>query len=554
MLYSTNTWFITCAIFAICEATSTPHADQCANQAENCVTNSGQKSSALLQVAKKVHADVSRASAVSRDEPTGATASLDDAGFKSVKKLCCAKEMITFISREIALKGLTVCGLGGLPGLAIFYDCPEDKGTYTGLLDDIDNAKFGDCPWLTNSSTCPERDTSCPSFPTATLPPCGGGTTTTTTLAQRGAVVTLPPPSFDTPTDPTAPNPPAPPVVAMAKCCKPKTMFLNTIAANTQTRGVSKVSSVQQFDCEKYPGAIQVLKKKSEDNPLQLTQEEDCYEVKQLNIPTGTYDLLYTLPFSLTSPAFKAINGVAINPKDGIAYGLLRRGKKDPCRLIRFDKDKIEFVATIKDWSIVGTFSSKGDYYYITKGSIYVIRQVAGMDGFSTENPSTGALADFSNDRPISEAGDVTVQDLVAYTGDLEGTGVSSEYILCLDKDNKLLVVKDGETTQNWLLTTTGSTESDGFGAAWNFKGRVYFSGNSGAGVYEVPVATMNVNSGSVLVKKVGDSAATSKNDGMNCMDVESPFPPPPDDGCGTDYEEVSALSDGMCPAGSFRT
>jgi hypothetical protein len=447
--------------------------------------------------------------------------------------------MIKFMTRLAVEKKLQICAAGGLPGLAIFHDCPDDDNSFLGLLNDFEKAQEGDCPWLAKEGdTCPTRKETCPSFPTATLPPCKktGGPP----LASTPPVV-----SRATPPAIIADAPQSPPVVSVRKCCKKITPSFASMQAETRKQVVSAVSVIKAFDCGKFPGAIQVIQ----------VQDSGGYDVKALDIPTGKYNSVYHIPFSATTPAnpaFTALNGVAINPIDDKAYGILTFGDKKIAWLVRFDDaSNIEFVAKVKGFSVVGAFSSKGDYYYIRNG-LNKIQQVATMEGFPSH---TENVANFEDAPSITKTKGVTVQDLVAYQGHLEGGLEQFEYILALDKANKLLVVKDaGQMTQDWLLPTSETGETIGFGAGWNFKGRVYFSGNSGAGVYEIPVATMDVYAGAVMLKKVGVSEETAKNDGMNCMNAETPFLPP-EAGCGNDYLEVPAQEeDGSCPAGSFRT
>jgi len=298
----------------------------------------------------------------------------------------------------------------------------------------------------------------------------------------------------------------------------------------------SQVSSIKPYDCAAAPGAIQVLK------------EGGDYDVKQLDIPTGKYNLVYVIPATRTNPAYTALNGVAINPIDGIAYGMMNLGNKNKIYLVRFDKDAVEFVAMLSGWSVVGTVSFKGHFYYIYKNDLYVVRDIHTLQGFSSQNGNLPKLVTKLGDGPGP-----AVQDLVAWTGDLEGNGVEEEWVFALASSKKLLVIKDrGGSAQFWRLDTIGNEETIGFGAGWNFKGKVYFAGNSGDGVYYVPTEVMTIQDSAVLVKKVGESEATRTNDGMNCMSYDSPFPPP-EPGCGSSLSEVPAQVDGSCPPGSFR-
>ena len=88
-------------------------------------------------------------------------------------------------------------------------------------------------------------------------------------------------------------------------------------------------------------------------------------------------------------------------------------------------------------------------------------------------------------------------------------------------------------------------------GAGWSYDGKVYFSDNNGTGVYQLlidefilpPVGTDHDQT--VKVKLVGLSDKTDSNDGMNCPDVEPPWP---QGGCELGQFEIPPNDDGTCP------
>jgi len=151
--------------------------------ADECRLKAGQsllqvkRSSAIFEV-ERVRTNVSG---------PGDTASLDEAGYNSVKALCCSTEMAIFIERYIESKGMVVCHRGGLHGLVLYYDCTDDANGFAELLVAIgEDSPAVDpkakCPWIGNP-VCPPRKQACGSFPTATFPPClGTSTSTSTTL------------------------------------------------------------------------------------------------------------------------------------------------------------------------------------------------------------------------------------------------------------------------------------------------------------------------------------------------------------------------------------
>ena len=60
-----------------------------------------------------------------------------------------------------------------------------------------------------------------------------------------------------------------------------------------------------------------------------------------------------------------------------------------------------------------------------------------------------------------------------------------------------------------------------GFGAAWSHEDRFYFASNSGAGVYEVLVDTIDLNARTATIRRVANSQATAINDGTTCVGID---------------------------------
>merc|ERR1712142_210110 len=99
------------------------------------------------------------------------------------------------------------------------------------------------------------------------------------------------------------------------------------------------------------------------------------------------------------------------------------------------------------------------------------------------------------------------------------------------------------------------------YGAAWNFEGRIFFSANSGAGVYEVLLDTIDLTAGTAQLNLVGKSDPTKNNDGMNCPAAPIPYPtcgdknpggpmagqPVTDAECGKGYQYNPAAAKTVC-------
>jgi len=325
-------------------------------------------SAALLQVSKgkasrTALAHSSHMMARRREDPVnGSTATLDEDGYQNVTKLCCGEEMMAFMTRVAQNKSYQVCDIGGMAGLALWFDCPDDGKTFELLEDALETALVGNCSFVTDQETCPERSIDCPAFPSATFPPCG---------------VTRP-----------------------VMCCRelPTSEPTSLISLNRRHSQEREVAKVGAWDCEAHPDAIQVLFDSG-------TQE---YRVAKLDIEEGEYNDVYRLPLSITEQLFGQMmantskeppapdfNSVGINPKDSRMYGTTPIG--DTLWLVRFGQGnmvtpELELVAKLPQMCDscegynAGTFSPSGTYYLASKPVPYLtmISGVHEMEGIST--------------------------------------------------------------------------------------------------------------------------------------------------------------------------
>merc|ERR1711924_415411 len=71
---------------------------------------------------------------------SGASASLDEKGYKAVAKLKNQKQMMTFIKRIIDDRGLYLVDEGALTGIVPYYSGAKATQTFTALNDEIDKS------------------------------------------------------------------------------------------------------------------------------------------------------------------------------------------------------------------------------------------------------------------------------------------------------------------------------------------------------------------------------------------------------------------------------
>ena len=81
-----------------------------------------------------------------------------------------------------------------------------------------------------------------------------------------------------------------------------------------------------------------------------------------LNIGTGVYDLVYTVPKTFTTPAFEIINVAGLNPKDTKNYAVVLKDSKS--YLCRFDAIGIEVLGQVAGETVAASFDTDGNFYY----------------------------------------------------------------------------------------------------------------------------------------------------------------------------------------------
>ena len=96
---------------------------------------------------------------------------------------------------------------------------------------------------------------------------------------------------------------------------------------------------------------------------------------------------------------------------------------------------------------------------------------------------------------------------------------------------SSLYVYRYDDPTQAWIIKVTipegsNSPKPEGaFGAAWSHEDRIYFASNTGQGVYEVMIPTIDFGNKTAEIRKVANSDATAWNDGMNCTGIPTCLP-----------------------------
>ncbi|MEO2157519.1 MAG: hypothetical protein ABGY30_12985, partial [Acidimicrobiales bacterium] len=269
---------------------------------------------------------------------------------------------------------------------------------------------------------------------------------------------------------------------------------------------------VDPFDCAAFPSLIQVI-----------GTPGVGHSVKQLDVTSGQYSTIFSISAN-RSPPYTDLNAIGINPVDGALYGLMR--VQGFGYLVRFDAaGNVAFVARVPAMSNAGDVDGQGRFVWPRGNSFYTLSGIADMDGFA----DPGDAANKSQITPLV-TGTGGVADVAALRVDL-GDGERPYAMGVSSWDHKLRIWAYDDTPEAWtinLVITDGSPAltNGGFGAAWSHEDRIYFSSNSGAGVYEILVPSIDLNAKTADIRRVANSQATAINDGTTCVGIDVVEPP----------------------------
>jgi len=113
---------------------------------------------------------------ISRVNPSGAAAPLDEVGYSAVADRCCQAEMMVFIGRTAWQLGYEPCNGDDLAGMVPYHSCDSEAPvqTYAKLEADILNHAADRCSVLGLVGKCVQRPEDCPEFADSPpLPDCG---------------------------------------------------------------------------------------------------------------------------------------------------------------------------------------------------------------------------------------------------------------------------------------------------------------------------------------------------------------------------------------------
>jgi hypothetical protein len=278
---------------------------------------------------------------------------------------------------------------------------------------------------------------------------------------------------------------------------------------------------------------------------IQMLNADGLLEVKELNIETGEYSLLFSFQGVNGNEGITA-NGGAINHLDSYAYCVLQVGessskadskkkkkKKKKTKLVqvaessakagmdvlaRFDSNGIQLLGTLPEGKYyAGSVSQSGDYYIFSNdGKIVVVPDPSQLQWTSNDYDQLGEV-DVATYVVAGKCADVVMVD------DDIGRGRQT-YLVGIQSDVSGVILYEVASQQEWNLKAD-NLPADSWGSGWTFSGGAYFAANSGIGVYQIGLRSVDLEAGTVNVRKVGSSDPVQGNDGMNCANGHTPFP-----------------------------
>jgi len=249
---------------------------------------------------------------------------------------------------------------------------------------------------------------------------------------------------------------------------------------------------------------------------LQSTTDSDgVAKIQQLNVASGKYTDIFTIPANWTDPPFQSINSCAISPVDSIIHcslGIKSKGEF----LVRVDKKRVAFVAKMPAWRHSATFDNTGNYWMYGDSGLSVIKDVASKPSYSSWSDLSGKPPSV---KPMTLGGDLAVLE----------TGETGTLLLSLYHQTLYVVkVTNGDAGQHWVLSGTSGLPPSAviWGNAWAYNNSIFFSSDTGEGVYRLEDFSINKENGSASFVRMGPAQATNWNDGLSCVGQGIPWEP----------------------------
>jgi len=293
----------------------------------------------------------------------------------------------------------------------------------------------------------------------------------------------------------------------------------STSTTSTVTTVISGVASVEAWNCTANPAPIHVLR------------VGQGYDVRELAVENGTYSTLFSIPFTRTRDqggvSFTGLNACGLNPRDNIPYCVMEFGGWSEAHLVRIDGTKVGVVAKLPSKSFYSADCDANGTMHLFEGGgrgLYSLPDVDALTAYLDHQDAR--VADYTN-LPGYGLGISGVADIVFWSGDVGNRGTQG-YLVGITGKSVWLVQITGTLQATRLDATArpawGSANPGAWGAGFNYNGQLYFSANSGLGIYELLMHTIDWTRRSVTMQYVGASGSSGNIDGFGCPSAFSPW------------------------------
>lgn len=198
-------------------------------------------------------------------------------------------------------------------------------------------------------------------------------------------------------------------------------------------------------------------------------------------------------------PQIRGINACGISPEDSIAYCICSG------HLVRVDKDGFAFVARTPRGrgSVSAGFDEDGTFWATAGLDVWKLEAPHSLVGYAESAPTLPELTTVGQTESVHGA------DIVVWECYL--VSVAGGKVVVTDSTDRNL--------RTFLPAATADSDSlpvSGFGGAYMYSGRMFFSANGGAGVFKVDLDLVSVT---YTAMREGESS----DDGLNCILTEAP-------------------------------
>ncbi|CAE7560705.1 yvaG [Symbiodinium natans] len=292
-----------------------------------------------------------------------------------------------------------------------------------------------------------------------------------------------------------------------------------TVTSETTATETSTTFTQQSFDCLDLGFA-----------PLQLINRAgagscpDGSDIKQLDVSTGQYNILCTIPD-------KCFNACGMKPGSNFIY-CIEKDALSNNQLVRIDcpaggTGTACFLGKLERSFSAGFNPVTGEY--IETDQTHIRTVTVDVDTLTCSQTPVASNIPYTQQNLINPSGS-TLADILISDIPNPPAGATGQWLLSCSQSGQVYIQNLLDSTFHYTLTMQaipGSVVPGGgsaSGAQWQWQTSLYCAYNDGRGVWQVFEDTIDFGNLTIDVEKAGMSQPTSSNDGLNCLGGESPF------------------------------